>query len=183
MAASDAPNKPAALRLFFALWPDDGVRAALARLTGQVAGECGGRPTVAANLHITLAFLGNAPAERLADFIALADALGGVPFDLQLDIVGHWRRAGIAWSGASVVPAALVDLAASMKRALEAMAWPVDERPYQPHVTLARDVQRSPRTRTSALPLWRVADFVLVRSTQEAGELRYTPLRRWPLGN
>jgi 2'-5' RNA ligase len=182
MAANEPSRRQPALRLFFALWPEEDVRGALAALTEQVAGLCGGRPTAAPNLHVTLAFLGHVPAQRLDDFIALADGLEGEPFDLHLDTLGYWRRARIAWAGAAKVPPALVRLADDMKRALERLGWPVDERPYEPHVTLSRDAERNPGARAVTFPPWRVSDFVLVRSTQEGGGPRYTVLRRWPLG-
>ena len=46
------------MRLFFALWPDEGVRAELARWTRALHAACGGRTTRADKLHLTLAFLG-----------------------------------------------------------------------------------------------------------------------------
>jgi 2'-5' RNA ligase len=168
-------------RLFFALWPDDEVRAALASLTGLLAGECGGRAMAAANLHATLAFLGNVPHERIDSFVALADALVAAPFELSLDTVGYWRHNRIVWAGTRLVPPALHDLAADMKRRIDALAWRVDDRPYAAHVTLLRDARRGPAERVAALPLWRVRDFALVRSAQGPDGVQYTPLKRWTL--
>jgi 2'-5' RNA ligase len=177
-----APNSTRPVqRLFFALWPDDEVRGALASLTGQVAGECGGRAVAAANLHATLAFLGNVPHERIDSFIALADALVAAPFALPLDTVGYWRHNRIVWTGTRIVPPALAHLAADMKRGIEALAWPVDDRRYAAHVTLLRDARRGPADRVAALPLWRVNDFALVRSAPGSEGVQYTPLRRWTL--
>src|SRR5512133_122938 len=132
------------LRLFFALWPDSDVRAALALLTAQLASECGGRAMAAQNLHATLAFLGNVPQDRMESFVALADGVVGEPFELQLDTVGYWRHNRIVWAGARSVPPALNALAAQMKRGIEALAWPVDDRAYAAHVTLLRDARRGP---------------------------------------
>jgi RNA 2',3'-cyclic 3'-phosphodiesterase len=168
-------------RLFFALWPDDEVRAALASLTGRLASECGGRVMAAANLHTTLAFLGNVPQDRVDSFVALADALVAAPFELPLDTVGYWRHNRIVWTGARLVPPALDHLAADMKRGIEALAWPVDDRRYAAHVTLLRDARRGPAERVAALPLWRVKDFALVCSAQGPEGVQYTPLKRWTL--
>ena len=179
MAATDAAG--GSLRLFFALWPDEPVRSALAGLTARTTAECGGRAMAASNLHATLAFLGNVPQQRLAEFIALADALTAEPFALQLDVVGYWRHNRIVWAGARGAPPTLVRLALDMKSALQRLDWPVDERPYAPHVTLVRDARRGPASQTAALPSWSIEDFVLVSSTQGPGGAKYTPLRRWPL--
>lgn len=168
-------------RLFFALWPDDEVRSGLASLVRELAAQCGGRAMAPDNLHATLAFLGNVPRARVAEFVALADALAASPFELALDIVDYWRHNRIVWAGAQVVPPALSDLAAAMRRGLEALAWPADDRPFAAHVTLLRNARRGPAARAARLPVWRVRDFVLVESTQQAGGVRYTPLRRWAL--
>lgn len=177
-----APTSASApLRLFFALWPDDTVRAALAALTVELHERCGGRAMAATNLHATLAFLGNVPHERVADFVAMADALRAEPFDLPLDTLNYWRRNRIVWAGARNVPAALAALADEMKCGVQGLGWPVDERPYAAHVTLLRDARRGPPAHEVRLPLWRVTDFVLVASTQQSGGVVYEPLRRWTL--
>ena len=177
-----APTEPARTqRLFFALWPDDAVRAALAALLARLGPECEGRAMAAANLHVTLAFLGNVPEARVPAFEALADGLTGEPFELRLDRLGYWRHNRIVWAGARAMPAALEALAADMKLALQGVGWAVDERPYAAHVTLLRDARRGPAGHDAIVPPWRVDGFVLVRSEQGAGGVRYTPVRRWPL--
>ena len=181
MAATRVLPASATLRLFFALWPDDAVRASLAALTARLAAECDGRPTAAANLHATLAFLGNVPEERVVEFTTLAENVRAAPFDLVLDTVGYWRHNRIVWVGAGQSPEPLAPLAQRLKSGLEALPWPVDDRPYFPHVTLLRDARRGPALRTTPLLLWRVSDFALVSSTQQSGGVQYTPLRRWLL--
>lgn len=179
MAQTSAAAAP--LRLFFALWPDEALRAALAAITADLAAECGGRATARANLHVTLAFLGSVPRERVAAFETMAAALPREPFELQLDTLGYWRRSGIVWAGAARVPAALLRLAADMKHGLQALGWPVDERPFAAHATLVREARRGPANPALALPPWSVSDFVLVSSTQHAGGVHYAPLGRWRL--
>lgn len=181
MAATRTRNAAVTLRLFFALWPDDALRASLAALTAEVTAECGGRPTAAANLHATLAFLGSVPQERAAEFTAMAAGIRARAFALALDSLGYWRHNRIVWVGARQSPEPLALLAQQLKSGLEALRWPVDDRPYVPHVTLLRDARRGPARDATSLPLWRVEDFALVSSTNHGGEVRYTPLQRWPL--
>jgi len=53
--------------MFFALWPDDAVRAQLAHWSRELHAVCGGRPTRVENLHLTLAFLGGVEDARAAE--------------------------------------------------------------------------------------------------------------------
>ena len=58
-------------RLFCALWPDAATRAALENARSALF-PLSGRPVEAANLHVTLVFLGAVDAARLPALIALA---------------------------------------------------------------------------------------------------------------
>jgi 2'-5' RNA ligase len=66
--AAPSPRDPSRdlldTRMFFALWPDAAARAALAGLAAEVVRGGGGRAPAAANLHLTLAFVGAVAPER-----------------------------------------------------------------------------------------------------------------------
>ncbi|MDH5265059.1 MAG: RNA 2',3'-cyclic phosphodiesterase, partial [Betaproteobacteria bacterium] len=62
-------------RLFFALWPDAAARAALADLARATANRYGGRAVPAANLHLTLVFLGEVDPARIAALRRAVDGL------------------------------------------------------------------------------------------------------------
>ena len=67
----------------------------------------------------------------------------------------------------------------STKERLRIKGFRAEERPYHPHVSLARGIQ-SPFASEPIEPLeWPVNDFCLVRS--EFRPTRYTVLRTWPL--
>lgn len=157
------------------------MRAALDALAGNLVAHCGGRATARANFHATLAFLGAVPRERYEAFVELAAGVEAAAFDLTLDSVSHWRHNHIVWAGTRATPPALAALAADLGQRLAALPWPVDERPYTPHVTLVRDARRAPPVRVVEVPCWRVREFALVSSTSHDGGVRYTPLARWPL--
>src|SRR6266478_6212584 len=95
------------LRLFFALWPDPATRAAIAALARDVGRETDGRAVAADNVHLTLIFLGEQPAEIVPQLCASGAAIEFSAFRLALDEVDCWRKTGIAWLGASETPAAL----------------------------------------------------------------------------
>jgi 2'-5' RNA ligase len=89
------------VRLFFALWPDDALREALGRVGLVLAARAQGKPVPAAKLHMTLAFLGEVPAERLAPAVDAAARVKGEAFELLLDEVGAFRSARVAWVGST----------------------------------------------------------------------------------
>jgi 2'-5' RNA ligase len=167
-------------RVFFALWPDPGLREALARLAAEVARETEGRATAREKLHLTLAFLGQQSVERIATLAALAPRVAFPAFTLALDEVGSFRASGIAWLGAGTPAPGLLALQAELASALRKEAFPVEERPYSPHLTLARRA-RKPASRRLAAPIaWRVSSFALVASDRGAAGPAYVSLGEWP---
>jgi len=73
------------LRLFFALWPDDATRDALNRTGKWLHQHWGGRRMRADTLHITLAFLGSSPVDRLDVLVGCASMVKTGAFELVLD--------------------------------------------------------------------------------------------------
>jgi 2'-5' RNA ligase len=164
-------------RVFFALWPDDAVRAALFAAAAQAQAECAGRATAAARIHLTLFFVGGVARPELRTLAECAESVVGRPFELATDVLGYWRHNRIVWAGARETPSALTSLVADLTAALAAAGYRFDPRPYVPHVTLVRNARRPPRTADVAAPRWNARDFVLAES---AGG-RYDVLARWPL--
>ena len=168
------------MRLFFALWPGERVRASLAHVAGTLASFADGKPVSGAKIHLTLAFLGEIESERLAAVRDAARQARAPRFELVLDEAGSFRKAGVAWAGSSHVPAALADLQSSLDLALRARGFILEDQPFAAHVTLARRISTGvPRAPMPAIR-WRPRDFALVRS--ETGTGRYTVMETWPLG-
>ena len=174
----------APLRVFFAVWPDASTRAAIAALAHEAAANAGGRPAPLENLHLTLAFIGDVPAERLAALQAIgAEAARTTPpFTLMLDRLGGFRDAGIAWLGTTPTPPALDALVGPMREALGAAGFPVDPRPFRVHVTLARRCRRRVRAATIAPIAWRVERMTLTASELGGEASRYRDLAAWAFG-
>jgi len=100
---------------------------------------------------------------------------------LQLDQVGGFKRAGIAWLGASSPQPQLKALRDDLAGVLQSRGFPVDERPYAPHLTLAR---RSLTVVDRRLPQpirWRVTSFALVASESAPKGVAYRTIAEWPL--
>ena len=165
-------------RLFFALWPDEAARRKLEALARDVALVAEGKPVPAEKIHLTLAFLGEVPAERGAAAIEAAQATRGAPFALALDRVGSFRKAKVAWAGASQPPSELVALQAALAANLAARGFALEERAFAPHLTLARKIARPlPPAAIAPIAMHALALALVVSE----GTGRYTTLQSWPL--
>jgi 2'-5' RNA ligase len=172
---------PATARLFFALPVDSALGDTLEELAHHAASMSGGRALPRANLHATIAFIGSVPRTQIATLCAIGGALRGDACDVTLDTLGSFRAARVAWIGPSHVPASLPALHDVLASHLAAASFSLDERPWNPHVTLARHC-RHPIARREVAPLaWRVEHVVLYESIGATGGPRYEPLETWPL--
>jgi 2'-5' RNA ligase len=133
------------VRLFFAIALPDGVRTALARLQTD---DPNYRWVDAAQLHITLAFLGEQPESRLTDLQRIGEAAASASSKSTLKLsepgsFGPRSAPRVLWIGvASDVPA-LMALQSKLSDGLRNGGFAVEERPFQAHITLARRRERS----------------------------------------
>jgi RNA 2',3'-cyclic 3'-phosphodiesterase len=167
-------------RLFFALRPDAGVRASLAQLQRAYC-QRGARVPEAANLHLTLAFLGMVDEERCEQACLAASALEGRGFTLEIDTLGYWRRPRILWCAPSHVPQALNLLVEQLWFGLVGCGFEAEQRPYRPHVTLLRKATAVGRRKLAEPITWTAAHFELMWSRSVANRLHYETLQRWRL--
>jgi RNA 2',3'-cyclic 3'-phosphodiesterase len=167
-----------ALRLFFAVWPDAEMRARIAQSLSLLALPKGSSVAIE-NLHITLVFLGalDPRQQRLAEVVAKRVRMP--VFDLVLDTFGYWARARVAWLGIKNVPPDLIRLEGDLRQGLQAAGLLVDPRPYNPHLTIIRNLRRIPKPLTVVPLAWSVRDFFLVASRSTASGVRYEVLRSW----
>jgi 2'-5' RNA ligase len=175
---SGAPRRA---RVFFALWPDEGVRSALQRAAQAMHAGCGGRAMRAPNVHLTLVFIGNVPETRLADLAALAAAVRGAAVEFTIDRAVYWPRNRIAWVGPGETPAPLAGLVAALEAGLSAATFRYDRRPYLPHITLVREARCRQPPHLCEPIFWRAESFVLARSARNADGAAYDLIGRWPL--
>jgi len=164
-------------RLFFALWPDDAVRKQLAVLSRQVCD----RPVPAANLHLTLLFLGRVDSTARLCFSRAAGKVKIAPFSFSLDHYGGWARKRIQWLGPSAPPAALGELADALLSAAADCGFNVEKRHFVPHVTLSRKAKKPVEGALPTSILWCASDFVLAESVSSPDGVRYVVRERWAL--
>lgn len=178
---ADRKGAVATQRLFFALWPDSALQQQLAQTALALLPGADVRRVPSENLHSTLVFLGNVdPAQRLC----LEDAASLVRvqrFTLTLDRFGYFRRPQVAWLGCTTIPAPLRGLVAELNLGAAACGFPPDKRPYEPHLSIARNLRRDPG-RLAVIPIsWDVEHFALIESVSDENGVRYLPLRFWQL--
>lgn len=181
----NGPGRPAAARVFFALIPDQAIRDRLDGVAREFATRYGGKATRSDTLHITLAFLGDTPMDRLPALLALAEQVRAPAFELTLDQLGYWRHNHILWAGCSNVPPAVVTLVSALKERLKAAHIPFDasHRNFVPHVTLIRKLAQPSGAMPPLSPIpWLCQEFALMRSRLAQSGASYETLGRWPLG-
>ena len=179
-----APAANTARRLFFALWPDEAVRRAIANLRSTLPVPRGARLTRPDRFHVTVVFLGDfdpLPAAMRAAIQSAADSVRTRCFELLLDHVDSFAHARVDWLGPSRVPPALADLQDALDAALRSAGVPLkSSTPFVPHVTLQRNVRTRPPAMDVSPIEWTVREFVLVASMPGSPD-PYRIVGTWPL--
>jgi 2'-5' RNA ligase len=167
-------------RLFFALWPGDGLRDRLAEAIRPVTEGKKARPIPAENFHITLAFLGAVQARRLPSVMEAASRIELPPLKLSIGDVEAWSGAHIL----CVTPVASPPLHMLVDRLrfnLLARQVEPDQKEFRPHITVARE-WRDRNVSGSIGPFdWTADDFVLVESESGREGSQYRIIGRWLL--
>jgi RNA 2',3'-cyclic 3'-phosphodiesterase len=145
------------MRLFFAVELPHEVQNALGKLRPHAEPWARDyRWVEPASMHITLAFLGEQPEPALASLqqIGAAAASTSQPGTLSIGSPGSFgpRRAPrVLWVGLEGDVAKLQQLQANLANGLKQHAFPVEERAFSPHITLAR---RRDRADSGLPPVW-----------------------------
>jgi 2'-5' RNA ligase len=167
-------------RLFFALVPGSGARTALDVLARRHA-PVWARRVPAADLHLTLLFLGNVPESGLPPLRAAAGAIVAPPFSVVLDRLERWRG-GLLCATGTAGPAVLALHQQLLGGAREA-GCSVDARPFRAHATLARGLPRTGGAADEPIAPVRLQarSFCLMESRERPDGRRYSILARWRL--
>ncbi|MFO1301161.1 MAG: 2'-5' RNA ligase family protein [Burkholderiaceae bacterium] len=175
-------------RYFYALRPDAGAARRLGALAARLASSLGGRPMSAGDVHLTLVFVGERPAEDEATLASLLDGLASCWPAMPLTRLGTFGR-GLFWAGPANPRGAPegdagtlawpAQLAAQLQQRLRDAGIAFDERALHLHATLVRGARRDARNPlppfADALPI-EPGSWTLALGCSEAGS---TPLRRY----
>jgi 2'-5' RNA ligase len=169
------------IRLFFALWPPDGVREALWRSSAPLREACGGQPVAKRNLHLTLLFLGGVAERCLPGIEAAAADIQAPRFSLVFDGWGRFDKARVAWLGCRHPDPGAAVLAGGLAEAMADLGFPPERRPFWPHLTVLRKCRDGSPVEPVAPVTWPVEEFTLVRSLTLPSGPVYEVIARWPL--
>lgn len=187
-AAEGCPPQGAE-RLFIALPLPDWVRAELVGLAEPVRGLSWTRPE---QLHLTLRFIGEVPADRVGHVEERLAAVRVEPFIIPVEGVGAFPPKGpprVVWVGVGAGHPHLFQLRQRVDDAVLAAGTDFDVRLFQPHITLARCAPAAAPAAATWLRLhrefstapFRVREFDLCSSRLSAGGAEHVLRRRYPL--
>ncbi len=134
------------VRTFIAVELEQPQRAALGKVQETLKRERAGRYVrwvAPEGIHLTLKFLGGVDASRMAELqAALTDACRGIPpFELKISGIGAFpntRRPRVVWVGLEGDTAIAAQLAGRIEAECSKLAFPREERPFSPHLTIGR---------------------------------------------
>jgi RNA 2',3'-cyclic 3'-phosphodiesterase len=176
--------------LFFAVYPDAGTAAGIAKFAQQLCAESHVRsrvrskPLAANRLHVTLRHLGNfaggLPAEVVEAAKRAAASVGMAPFTVEFDAVASFAKKPRLGPAVLLGEDGVRGLQA-LHDALEAGLKNDGIEPgarFTPHVTLAYGMPWAER-HPAEPACWNVREFALIHSL--LGRTRHIVLARWPL--
>ncbi len=132
------------MRAFLAIELPEAVRRVLAE-EARLLRHAGGRASWVRpeNMHLTLRFLGECDGERLAALTPLVSAACGAHPAPSLSVAGLGAfptpaRPSVVWAGIRVLSGDLKELQGAIEKACTSAGFTPDDKPFHPHVTLAR---------------------------------------------
>jgi len=190
------PGRTESLRAFIALELSEEVRRRAARMQARLQAECmGWRWVRAENMHLTLFFLGSVERDRLEAVFAAVDAAAAAvePFSFEVGGLGTFgprSNPRVLWVGVQEKSGRLSLLYESLAERLEKLGFEREDRPFRPHITLARAKSGGSRRHPDTVPLGREGEelgrvearrVVVMRSILEPGGAVYSMLHQSPM--
>ncbi|NAX47107.1 RNA 2',3'-cyclic phosphodiesterase [Photobacterium halotolerans] len=182
----DFPHPPDSRRMFFALPLTEPPAAnqapyqRLCQLKDAIPGK--GRTVPDANLHMTLAFLGQITDKQASQLIRDVSQLAIPAFSMHFNLLRYWKRSRVLWLGSDTCPEPLELLATQLNGLAQALGLRQDTRRYTPHITLRKNLRQRP-----VLPdeqpdfLFHFQRFGLYISETNGPGVRYRLANQWPL--
>ena len=168
------------MRLFFALRPDAAAAMAIADWRDRRLPLLP-RPVPAANLHMTLQFLGDCEPRQVDRLMAGAGDLTPAAVDLVLDELGYWPGPDVLWLEPRNDVATPV-LARALRGVAQRAGCRVERRGYQAHMTLCRHCPLPVHDIARPSFALQFAEFHLCESIRlRGGGVRYESLAAWPV--
>lgn len=133
-----------AKRMFVAIELPEDLLTKLSAIASELSGL---KPVPAPQIHLTLGFLGNVPAENETTLRETLSAIRPVDFPLTIHGLGTFggsRKPMVLWTGVDDPENALPPLVTAVHEAAQSAGIEIDGRPFTPHITLGRRRGGSP---------------------------------------
>lgn len=169
------------MRAFIALEVPDGTTSQIADMARQLSARVHGRFLPRHTYHLTMAFLGDVDEAKIRRAMDALEAACGQakPIELRFRGLGTFGKPQDATLWMDMEPtSALMQLAAAIRENLERESVPFDEKPFKPHITIARRAKIPERELPSLLfpaPV-RTQSATLFKSTLTSEGALYQPL-------
>jgi len=132
------------------------------------------------NLHVTLVFLGNVGAHTEQVIRQKVNSISAQPFMLNFNQLVFWHKPRVLCLLSQAVDLQLSVLVDALTQIAEQCAIKVEDRPYQPHITLARKAQASIKIDVPDIQ-WYARSFCLVESCSASEGVQYRVVQQWGL--
>lgn len=179
------------MRLFIGIPLAASVAEELAKLAARLRRKDDGlRWSAPESWHITLQFLGSVDEQRYGCAVERLREVRSAAVPVALEGLGMFDRAGVFFAGVKTTPE-LVALQQRVTATMEHCGFVPEERPYHPHITLARSkgkegarglrALKAPVRREPKFGSFVAEEFVLYESVPEPGGSRYLIRERFAL--
>ena len=164
------------MRLFIAVNFNNETRSRLLALRDELCSKSErGNIVAPENLHLTLAFIGEASPKKVDTIKAIMDTVTFEPFAATVERLGTFSRGTLWWAGLCE-DKPLMNLQREVEYKLALGGFEMDGHKYSPHITLGREVI------TDVKP-WAIEPFGetvgtidLMKSERINGKLTYTAI-------
>jgi 2''-5'' RNA ligase len=169
------------MRVFAAVPVPGPIREQLQLWAEEVRGKTAFRKWVhPLDYHITLQFLGEVGEAKLVELRAALQTVQAAPFTLRLHgagLFGPLKAPRVLWAAVAGQKEELVSLHGKVLQATQPLGFVPEDRPYAPHITLARTGETGgvfDRAALSTAPSgaqWTADRFVLMRTHMHASPM------------
>jgi len=172
------------MRLFFAINFSEETKSNLASLRDELRVKSArGNFSAAENMHLTLAFLGECNAKQSAAAKAVIDLLNIEEMNIYVDRLGCFRRNdGDIWWAGIADNARLFAMQHDLTEKLISARFQMENRKYNPHITLARKVVTKEQPRQVEPFGETIRSVELMKSERLQGKLTYTIVHMKKIG-
>ena len=177
------------MRLFIAINFDERTKRQILKLQDQLRSKSQrGNFSRPENFHLTLAFLGETPEEKIPVILGIINEITIQPFKIYFNHTGYFSRSRkeLWYIGADPESPGLPLLKSIHEQLLHSLlqaGCSVDERPFRAHITLGREIKYSEPVLDKPDIVVDIDRISLMKSENIRGKLMYTEIPNKKISN